>query len=322
MTVYATNSRTCLASCTDSAAPPCAAAASSSCVWIIAAVGVIALGSLSGGKTSDAFEAPGVESQTAVDVLQRDFPPPAGASAQLVFATDRGTPVGSGRGGRGRTPRWRTSPASPTSIRSARCRRARRPRYAVRDVQYDVPSDEIRTAAFDRLEGTAAEVKRSDVVRMELGGDLPSEAVQPEFGGQEIVGLIVAAIVLLFAFGSVVAMGLPIVTALFGLGVGIGADHVIASVRRRSARRRADARHDDRPRRRHRLRAVHRHPPPREPAARHDGRGRRPAAPIATAGRPSLFAGITVVIAICGLAIAGIPLVTVDGPRRRGSSSR
>ena len=196
--------------------------------WIIAAVGVIALGSLSGGKTSDAFEAPGVESQTALDVLQRDFPAAAGTSAQLVFATETGT---------------LSDPAAAAAVNTALADVARQPhvdsvgtlqrapdgRVAYADVQYDVPSDQIRTAAFNRLEATAAEVQRSDVVRMELGGDLPSEAVQPEFGGQEFVGLIVAAIVLLFAFGSIVAMGLPIGIALVGLADELGLITIIAS---------------------------------------------------------------------------------------------
>jgi RND superfamily putative drug exporter len=278
--------------------------------WIVGAVAVIALGSLSGGKTSDAFEAPGVESQTALDVLQRDFPTAAGTSAQLVFATDSGT---------------LSDPAAAAAVNAALADVAEQPhvdsvgslqrapdgRIAYADVQYDVPSDEIRTAAFDRLTATAATVNRSDVVRMELGGDLPSEAVQPEFGGQEFVGLLVAAIVLLFAFGSVIAMGLPIGIALVGLATSLGLITIIASFIDVSSVSPTIAAMiglgvgiD------YALFIVTRHRENLQLGLTvEDAAGRA----LATAGSAVLFAGITVMIAICGLAIAGIPLVTVMG---------
>jgi RND superfamily putative drug exporter len=50
------------------------------------AVAVIVASQAGGGRTSDAFEVPGVESQQALDVLESDFPAAAGTSAQLVFA--------------------------------------------------------------------------------------------------------------------------------------------------------------------------------------------------------------------------------------------
>ena len=55
---------------------------------------------------------------------------------------------------------------------------------------------------------------------MELGG-FPIEKIEtPSFGPSEAIGILAAIIILLVAFGSVIAMGLPIVTALFGIGVG------------------------------------------------------------------------------------------------------
>src|SRR6266511_1718322 len=59
--------------------------------WIVAALVVIGLGQASGGKTSDAFEIPGVEAQRALDLLENEFPSAAGTSAQLVFASEKGT---------------------------------------------------------------------------------------------------------------------------------------------------------------------------------------------------------------------------------------
>ena len=278
--------------------------------WIVAAVGVIALGSLSGGKTSDAFEAPGVESQTALDVLQRDFPAAAGTSAQLVFATDTGTlsdPAAAAAVDAALADVARQPHVDAVGTLAARARWPRRLRgCAVRRPRRPDPDRRVQ-----RLEGTAAEVNRSDAVRMELGGDLPSEAVQPEFGGQEFVGLLVAAIVLLFAFGSIIAMGLPIGIALVGLATSIGLITIIASFVDVSSVSPTIATMiglgvgiD------YALFIVTRHRENLQLGLTvEDAAGRA----LATAGSAVLFAGITVMIAICGLAIAGIPLVTVMG---------
>ena len=122
--------------------------------------------------------------------------------------------------------------------------------------------------------GTKIEDLGKDVhvqgLTVEYGGDMFSKFEMPE---SEALGLLAAVIILLIAFGSVLAMGLPIVTALFGLGHRCGA-HRAHQQRAVDAELRAAAHRDDRPRRRHRLRAVHRHPLPRGPARGH-GAGRR-----------------------------------------------
>src|ERR671911_2353685 len=195
----------------------------------VVAVGVITVGQASGGTTSDAFDIPGVESQSALDVLERDFPSAAGTSAQLVFATDEGT---------------LSDPAAAAAVDAALADVAAQPdvgtvgelqrsagdTIAYADVQYDKPSEDIRDEAFQRLEATAAVANDSGAVQMELGGDLPSEAAQEEPAGQEVIGLAVAVIVLLVAFGSVIAMGLPIGVALVGLATSLGLITAIASV--------------------------------------------------------------------------------------------
>jgi RND superfamily putative drug exporter len=280
--------------------------------WVAVALTVIGLAQASGGKTSDKFEIPGVEAQHALDVLQQEFPSAAGTSAQLVFAGPG--PSGSLR-----------SPAAAAAVDAAVADVAAQPdvdavgelhrspdgHVAFAEVQYGRPSDEIRTAAFDRLEATAATANRTGAVRMELGGDLPSEAVQPEFGGQELIGLLVAVVVLLVAFGSLVAMGLPIGLALVGLmtsmgfitllasvidvntvaptiasmiGLGVGIDYALFIVTR------------------HRENL-------RQGMSVEEAAGRA----VATSGAAVLFAGITVMIAISGLAIAGITIVTIMG---------
>src|SRR5918996_1433664 len=287
-------------------------------VWAIVAVGVIAVAQAGGGETSDRFEIPGVEAQRALDVLEEDFPSAAGTSAQLVFAVEDG-------GGGSGSDITLSDPDAARAIDAALADVAAQPdvgnvgelqrspddRIGYADVQYDRPSEDIRDQAYERLEATADATNQSGVVEMELGGDLPTEAAQEPPEGQEIIGLVVAVIVLLVAFGSVIAMGLPIGLALVGLatslglitlvaavvdvntvaptlaamiGLGVGIDYALFIVTRHRENLRAGM-------------TV-------EEAA---GRA------VATSGAAVLFAGVTVIIAICGLAIAGITAVTVMG---------
>jgi RND superfamily putative drug exporter len=279
-------------------------------VWAVIAIGAIGLGQAGGGQTSDAFDIPGVESQQALDVLEDEFPAAAGTSAQLVFAAEGGT---------------LSDPAAASAIDATLAEVADQPdvgqvgevqrspddRIAYVDVQYDRPAEEIRDTAYGRLEATMAATNQGGDVRVELGGDLPTEAAQEEPGGQELIGIGVAVVVLLVAFGSVIAMGLPIGLALVGLatsmglitlvasltdvnsiapviaamiGLGVGIDYALFIVTRHRENLRLGMTVED-------------------------AAGRA----VATSGSAVLFAGVTVVIAICGLAIAGIPAVTVMG---------
>src|SRR5918996_734723 len=195
-------------------------------VWAIVAVGVIAVAQAGGGETSDRFEIPGVEAQRALDVLEEDFPSAAGTSAQLVFAVEDG---GGGSGSditlydpdaaRAIDAALADVAAQPDVGNVGELQRSPDDRIGYADVQYDRPSEDIRDQAYERLEATADATNQSGVVQMELGGDLPTEAAQEPPEGQEIIGLVVAVIVLLVAFGSVIAMGLPIGLALVGLAI-------------------------------------------------------------------------------------------------------
>ncbi len=278
--------------------------------WVVAALAVIALGQASGGKTADTFEIPGVEAQKALDILEQDFPSAAGTSAQLVFEADHGT---------------LSDPEAAAAVQAALTDVAGQPdvgqvgdlrtspdgRIGYADVQYDRPSEDIRADAFHRLEDTADRADATGAVRMELGGDLPSEATQQPPEGQEVIGVVVAMIVLLVAFGSIVAMGLPIGLALVGLATSIGLITLIASVIEvnsvaptLAAMMGLGVGID------YALFIVTRHRENlRQGMTVEEAAGRA----LASSGSAVLFAGVTVMIAICGLAIAGIPMVTVMG---------
>ncbi|MCU1459286.1 MAG: hypothetical protein JWL73_3378, partial [Actinomycetia bacterium] len=274
------------------------------------AIAAVVLGQAFGGKTADTFKIQGVEAQKALDVLQAKFPAAAGTSAQLVFAAEHGTLAGADAKAAVDSALAQVA-GQPDVAQVGALHRAAGNRIAYADVQYTRPASEIRTKAFQGLEATATTVARSGVVRMELGGDLPSQAVNNAPGGQEMIGLLVAIVVLLAAFGSVIAMGLPIGLAIVGLvtslglitivasvvelnsfsptlatmiGLGVGIDYALFIVTRH---------------REH----LHQGMTVEESAGR----------AIATAGAAVLFAGTTVVIAIAGLAIAGIRDVTLMG---------
>jgi RND superfamily putative drug exporter len=278
--------------------------------WVVAAVAVLFGAQASGGKTADAFEVPGVESQRALDLLEERFPAQAGTSAQLVFAVDSGT-LSDADAAAAVDAALDAVAGQPDVGSVGELQRSPGDTVAFADVQYTRPAEAIRDEAFGRLEATAERTSSGGVVHMELGGDLPSEAVSEEPQGQEVFGLIAAVIVLLVAFGSFVAMGLPIGTAVLGLATSLGLVTVIASIVEvnsispiLAAMIGLGVGID------YALFIVTRH---REHLQRgmtvEEAAGRA----IATSGSAVVFAGLTVVIAILGLAIAGIPAVTTMG---------
>jgi putative drug exporter of the RND superfamily len=278
--------------------------------WVLVAIGIFVVAQARGGGSSERFDVPGVEAQQALDMLEDRFPSEAGTSAQLVFAADSGT-LSDPNAAAAVDRALADVAAQPDVGRVDELRRSPDGRIAFADVQYKRPTTEIRTEAFDRLEATAEGVNDAGVVQMELGGDLPTEASQEPPAGQEFVGVIAAVIILLVAFGSIIAMGLPIGTAIVGLltslglftllasfidvsdiaptlgtmiGLGVGIDYALFIVTRH---------------REHLQQGM----------TVEEAAGRS----VATSGSAVVFAGLTVVIAILALAIAGIPAVTVMG---------
>ncbi len=282
-------------------------------IWAVVALGVIAAAQAGGGQTSDRSRSrassPSGRSTSSRRSSRR--PPGRRRSSCSRSTDDSAGTLADTAAARAVDAALADVAAQPDVGSVGELQVSPDDRIAYADVQYDRPSEDIRDRAYQRLEATAEATNRSGAVRMELGGDLPTEAAQDVPEGQEVVGLLVAVIVLLVAFGSVIAMGLPIGLALVGLatslglitlvaavvdvntvaptlaamiGLGVGIDYALFIVTRHRENLRAGM-------------TV-------EEAA---GRA------VATSGAAVLFAGVTVVIAICGLAIAGITAVTVMG---------
>ena len=229
-------------------------------LWLAATVVVVALQGAAGGEFDDSFRVPGVESQRpptssrSASRARAASPPASSSTPTTVGSTTPARPGPPSSGVRlalagGHDVTGVTEPA-PQPRRADRLRRRGVRRRQARRTSTSTTRSPPPTPLADA--GVQTELTGALAL---LGKDDPSS---------ELIGIGVAIIVLLVAFGSVVAMGLPIVTALVGLFVG-AAGVGVAVGRHRRPRVLADPLHDGRPRRRHRLRAVHRHPAPPEP---------------------------------------------------------
>src|SRR6266699_3256781 len=206
--------------------------------WIVLAVGVLAASQAVGKRNANNFSLPNTDSQRAIDLLQSRFPAQAGDADQIVFRTREG----------------KLSDASARAVIAPLLGRiARLPHVAgvvspyaaganavskegtigFATVEFDQRANELPKAAIDRVINKA-EAVRSPTLQVELGGQAIKQAQQTSIGFATGVGLIAAIVVLLLSFGSLLAMGLPIVTALLGLSAGLGViglgSHVIDMV--------------------------------------------------------------------------------------------
>jgi RND superfamily putative drug exporter len=289
--------------------------------WLALSVLVVATSSVFGQKLEDSFGAPGVDSQHATDLLSSAGSDQAGLTAQVVV-TPRDDQV-----------TFFNSPDARAALAQVQSAAAKLPhvlgtsdpagtatatpgvlspdgRVAIIRLQYPV-LEELDSEDLVRLKAFAAQAGQDVPLRIELGGDLFFAFEEPETGLGEAIGLFAAIVVLLVAFGSIIAMGLPIGMALFGLalgissmslvtylidipswapvlgsmvGLGVGIDYALILVTRH---------------REHLAQGMS--------VVESAGRA------VATAGRSVVFAGGTVVIAILGLAVAGVPFMTAGG---------
>jgi RND superfamily putative drug exporter len=195
--------------------------------WVVLLIAVTIGASSVGTRQATNFTLPGTDTQRAVDLLQRDFPSQAGDEDQIVFRATSGSVD---------TPALRAqiSPMlkqvaaaphvsgviSPFSKDGAGAI-SKDGRIAFATVNFDERANDLPKSAIDKVI-SIAEGARSSQLQVELGGQAIEQAQQPGFGFTTGIGILAAIIILLITFGSLAAMGLPIVTALLGLGTGVG----------------------------------------------------------------------------------------------------
>ena len=192
-------------------------------IWVAAVFVIFAVGNALGGKLADDFNLPDSESQRAYDLLAERYPAASGTSAFIVFhATngaleDQADAVGSTLDAIAGQPHV-VSVTDPLKTQGAVSADGS---IGYAQVAYDVSAVDLGTEPFTKLE-SAVDSGRSADLEAEIGGEYASWGSQPEPGSSELIGLLAAMIILLIAFGSVVAMGLPIGTAVIGLTTGTG----------------------------------------------------------------------------------------------------
>ena len=275
--------------------------------WVVALVGSVVLAGSFGGDSRQDYLQPGSESKAAADTLQEKFPQEAGDTVQIVVHADSDV---SAPQLQAKAERIFADAAgadhvlgviSPfTDEGAAQISEDRRTAYA--------------TVALDQRDSdfTPQEAKAlvepilaygDDTLQVEVGGPVAALSQTAPFG-TEGLGLLAAAIILLFTFGSAVAMGLPLITAVFGLGtalalggllarvvdvpdwapptaamvgLGVGIDYALLIVTRYRSNL-----------------AEGQEPQPATLSA------------IATAGRAVVFAGLTVIVSMLGILLVGL----------------
>ncbi|PWJ04038.1 hypothetical protein DKG34_29710 [Streptomyces sp. NWU49] len=264
------------------------------------------------GPTSDKFSMPGTESQRALDDLDRQFPQAGGATGTIVVAAPEG----------GKLDPAAVAPVVKEASRVDGVTAAMDPfqtgsvsqdgRYALIQVQFDKAADEVTDEQKSAYEAVGADVEG---LRIEHGGEVMGGEV--EVGSTEALGVLVAAVVLVITFGSLVAAGMTLLNALIGVAVGMAGLFSLTSVIELTSTAPILAlmlglavgidyslfitsRY-----RQYLAEGLQ----PEEAAGRATG----------TAGSAVVFAGATVVIALVGLSVVGIPFLSVMGLAAAGT---
>jgi putative drug exporter of the RND superfamily len=283
-------------------------------VWLAAAIAAIAIAQASGGKTNDTFTIPGTEAQNAAAVLQAKLPAFSGGQSTIVFATNGTAKV--------------TDPAAKAAIESAMAKLksipqvsavttpftshlvSRNGQIALGQVQWSTPATAVKDSSLNAVTA-AMKPAQAGGVHVAYNGSVYPGWRTPISEVPELVGLIIALGILMITFGAFVAAGMPILGAIIGvittlmgitavasivtiasasttvalmLGLSCGIDYGLFILSR------------------HRANLL-------------NGMTPEESVPLAmgTAGSSVVFAALTVIIALCGLTVVGIPFLTVMG---------
>jgi putative drug exporter of the RND superfamily len=195
--------------------------------WFVLLVGSLGLSGAIGTEYSNNFSLPGTDAQRAANLLKHAFPAQAGDSDQIVFATRQGVIREAAVRARiepmlatvARLPHV-TGVVSPYSTKGAQ-EISSDGKIAFATVSFDERANLLPASATERVISAAKRVG-SPQLQVALEGQAIEQVQKPSLGAATAIGLLAAMVVLFITFGSLLAMGLPIITALLGLGTGIG----------------------------------------------------------------------------------------------------
>jgi RND superfamily putative drug exporter len=285
--------------------------------WVAVVAVVIACAAAFSGNTNNSFTVPGTESQQAQDLLEERFPGASGTSARVVYKAPEGESLLDAQNkeavmasvAQASEAEDVSAVIDPYSAQTI----TKDGSIAFADVIYPDPASEISESAKDELAEIAAPAEAAGL-RVEFGGGLVAEE---KAQSSESAGLLIGFMVLAITLGSLLAAGLPLVTAIVGvilgvtgltalsgvidvsetapilatmLGLAVGIDYALFILSRHRQNM------DD-------------GLPAKEAAAQ----------ATATAGSAVVFAGATVVIALVGLTVVNIPFLTVMGLAAAGT---
>ncbi|MCS5717378.1 MMPL family transporter [Herbiconiux sp. CPCC 205763] len=281
--------------------------------WVVILGLFVGGAQLLGGTLSTSFEIPGTESQQAIDMLDQRFPQASGGTAKVIFVAPTGGQVSSFES---QIAAADTSLAALDHVTSVTGPFDANVTGQVNDdgtmaystIQYGVPTTSLTPADDAAVVAIGDQAATGGMtVAYANVADPPAEGIDYT----EVIGLVVAFIVLLITFGSLLAAGMPLVTAVIGvaittttitiasgfvdisstapllatmLGLAVGIDYALFIVSR------------------HRAQLI-RGMDPKESAA----------IAVSTAGSAVVFAALTVIIALLGLSVVQIPFLTVMG---------
>ncbi len=282
--------------------------------WIALLITVNVLAQSAGTSYSNNFTLPNSDAQRAADLLQHSFPAQAGDRDTIVYKVSSGTVLDPAVRARMSTMFAQVAKLphvaaviSPYAGTSAGKSISADGKIAFATVVFDEKANLLPKSAAERVVTTARAADQPGL-QIELGGQAIEATEQAGFGLSTVVGLLAAIVVLLLTFGSLIAMGLPIVTALFGLGTGLGVialfTHVVDTPNFSSelaAMIGLGVGIDYALFILTRFREAYRTPGPTFGDARESV-----VQSMDTAGRAVLFAGTTVVIALLGMMLLGV----------------
>ncbi|HTA36231.1 MAG TPA: MMPL family transporter, partial [Solirubrobacteraceae bacterium] len=196
--------------------------------WIALLLVINALAQSAGTSYSNNFTLPNSDAQRASDLLTKSFPAQAGDRDTIVYRVGSGTVSDPAVRARMSTMFAKVAKLphvsaviSPYSGAAAGRSISADGKIAFATVVFDEKANNLPKAAAERVVNVARTAARPGL-QVELGGQAIETTEQAGFGISTAVGLLAAIVVLLLTFGSLIAMGLPILTALFGLGTGLG----------------------------------------------------------------------------------------------------
>ena len=285
-------------------------------VWVVLIAGLVIAAGQAGSETSDNVSLPDTGSQSASDLLSGRFPSQAYGSNPIVVASDNekltdskySDAINSAVSSLKKTPHVQSA-VSPLSTAGATAL-SKDGKIGYISVSLDVSPGNLTEDQANAVLDAADPAKQAGL-QVAAGGYVGQELSKPDTGESDKIGIAAAVVILLLVFGSAVAMGLPIITAILGLlcglsvvtllghvtdvpttaptiatmiGLAVGIDYSLFIVTK------------------HRTQ-VSQGMEVQESIAR----------AVATAGGAVLFAGGTVAISLLALVVAGIPLVTTLG---------